>query len=44
MLKQEVLFDELEKLPPLKENWVRLVHRLVVGDGKSVNDIKQFNK
>lgn len=48
MLKQAVLFDELEKLPPLKENWVRLVHRLVVGDGKSVNDIKQnglvFNK
>lgn len=41
MLKQAVLFDELEKLPPLKENWVRLVHRLIIGDGKGIDDIKQ---
>lgn len=40
MTKPEILFDELEKLPPLKENWVRLVHRLVLGDGKSVDEIK----
>ena len=35
-----VSYDKLENLPSLKTGWVRIVHRLVKGDGKNVQSIK----